>query len=455
MANGQISLRKQHNPQYGRTVVEFAAKENGCFFVVSHDLTFVRNLRNTLNKELVIGSDLIRSMSETGKFLAEIKSPLFKDKQVLLLVERVLDGRNTLAFIRQLKESFDHIFVIVLTSEVEKSVLVLLHEIGVDNFITKPASMDTIIEKIAFAIRPQSKLGQILDQAKEYLARGLAKEALSLSGKVLADIKPGSAAALMIQGDAHKALGDFDAAVASYEAAAEGAYMYLEPLKRLVDLYKQSGDVDGQLSYLEKLDKLSPLNVERKVDMGSIHLAKGEAEKAEALFEQAVAGATKEAMGLIEEIKRTIAERCLERSPELSERYFRSIIADKKDGLGREDIATFNRLGIALRRQGKWQDAVAEYQRALDISPQDENVLFNIAVAYTEGGRHAEAVSNMEKALEINPAFYAESPVASFNIGVMYLNARDAAKARLFLRKALELDPGHQGAQKLLQGLGK
>ncbi len=64
------------------------------------------------------------------------------------------------------------------------------------------------------------------------------------------------------------------------------------------------------------------------------------------------------------------------------------------------------------------------------------------------------AVKSLEKALALNPTFYTESPVACFNIGVMYLNARDAAKAKLFLRKCLELDPGHQGARKLLQGLG-
>jgi len=454
MAAGQLMKMRQQSPQYGKTVVEFAAKQNGCFFVVSHDHTFVRNLRNTLNKELIIGTDLIRSTTETAKFLAEIKTPLFKDKQIMLLIERVLDGRSTLGFIKQLKESFDRILVIVLTTEVERSVLVLLHEMGVDNFITKPASMDTIIEKIASAIRPQSKLGQIIDQAKDYLARGLSREALALADKILADIKPGSAAALMIQGDAHKALGDFAAAKTAYESAAEGAYMYLEPLKRLADLYKQSGDDGGQLTYLEKLDKLSPLNVERKVDMGSIHLARGDSERAEALFEQAVAGATKEAMGLIDEIKRTIAERCLESSPALSERYFRSIIEGKKGSLTREDIATFNRLGMALRRQGRWEDAVAEYGRALEVSPEDENVLFNMAVAYTEGGRRQEAVASLEKALGLNPTFYMDSPAACFNIGVMYLNAREGAKAKPFLRRCLELDPEHQGAQKLLLSLG-
>lgn len=450
---GMVMKVKQGSRLYEKTVVEFAARENGCFFAVSHDATFLRNLRNTLNKELSIGADLIRTTAETGKFLQEYRSPLFKDRPALLLIERLLDGHSTVAFIKQLKETFDKIYVIALTTEVERNVLILLHEIGVDNFITKPASMDTIIEKIAFTIRPQSKLGQMLDTAKDYLARGLLAEALALTERILAEVKPGSAAALMIQGDALRRLGDVRAAAAAYEAAAEGAHMYLEPIKRLADLFKEQGSMDDQLAYLEKLDKLSPLNVERKVDMGEIHLCKGRRERAEQLFDDAVKGAAKEARSLIEEVRLSIAERCLDKEPELSERFFRAVIEAKKDDLGRADISTFNRLGMALRRQGKWQEAVAEYERALTISPEDENVFFNMAVAFTEGGQHSQAVERLEKALALNPVFYADSPVLSFNVGVMYLNSGNRKKAKLFLKKALDLDPGHRGARKLLKDL--
>jgi tetratricopeptide (TPR) repeat protein len=454
MSNPMVLKAKSKGKQFEKTVIEFAAKDNGSFFAVSHDATFLRNFRQTLNKELVIGADVIRTSNDTSKFLAEAKSPLFKDKQILLVIERILDGKNVLPFIRQFKETYDKSYIIVLTTEVEKNVLVLLHEVGADNFITKPASMDTIIEKIAFTIRPQSKLGQMLDTAKDYLARGKADDALLLCEKILSDVKPGSAAALMIQGDAYKRLGKPAEAATAYGAAADGAQMYLEPLKRLAELYKEQGDLDNQLAFLEKLDKLSPLNVERKVDMGEIHVKKGDTQRAEALFDEAMKNATKEAMGLIEDVKRSIAERCMDAAPEMAERFFRSIIENKGEGLSRADLSTFNRLGMALRRQGKWNQAVEEYQKALSVSPNDENLLFNMAVAYTEGGEHGQAINTLEKALSNNPTFFAESTVICFNIGVMYLNARDRKRAKLFLKKTLELDPGHQGAQRLLSNLG-
>lgn len=438
--------------QYEKTIVDFVAKENGCFFAISHDQVFLKMYRQTLNKELVIGTDRIRALAEEHKFISEIKTPYFKDKKILLLIERVLDNRNTLSFVRTLKAMYEDMYIVVLTSEVERQVLILLHEIGVGNFITKPVSMDTLIEKIAFTIKPQGKIGQFIDTAKGYLAKGMYDEAVALSDKIL-KLKPGSAAALMLRGDAHKGKGEVAAAERSYAEAHKGAALYLEPLKKLADLYKDEGDLEKQLIYLQKLDRLSPLNVERKISMGEIHLEFGNAEAAEEFFEQAVANAKKEAQAMIEEVKRSIAEKCLDKAPATAERFFRSIIDAKGGQLRKSDIETFNRLGIALRRQGRWQDAVSEYGQALKISPDDENLYFNTAVAYTEGGRHTEAMRALERVIKLAPDFGADSPTLSFNMGVMCANGRNPQDAARFMRRTLELDPGHEGARKLLATL--
>ena len=41
------------------------------------------------------------------------------------------------------------------------------------------------------------------------------------------------------------------------------------------------------LACLEKLDNLSPINDERKIEIGKIHIEKGEPEKAQQFFEEA------------------------------------------------------------------------------------------------------------------------------------------------------------------------
>lgn len=437
---------------YEKAIVDFASGENGMFFAVSHDANFLKLFRQTLNKDLVIGTDRIRTLSEENKLLSELKSPYCKDKKPLLVIERVLNNRSMLAFIKNLKTLYEEMHIVVLTSEVERQVLILLHEIGVNNFITKPISVNTLIEKLAFTIKPQGKIGQYIDRAKSYLTKGMYDEAINLSTKIL-DLKPGSAAALMVRGDAWKAKGEAEEAEASYLEAHKGASLYLEPLKKLADLYKDEGDPDGQLKYLKKLDRLSPLNVDRKINIGEIHLESGDAEKAGEYFDEAVANARKEAQAMMEEVKRSIAEKCLDRAPETAEKFFRSILDDKRGVLKKSDIETYNRLGIALRRQGRWKDAVGEYEQALKISPDDENLHFNRAVALTEGGRHREAEQALSRVLELSPDFASESPTLSFNIGVMFSNARKPQEAKRFLKRVIKLDPGHEGAKSLLKDL--
>lgn len=438
--------------QYEKTLVDFVAKQDGVFYVLSHDHNFIKMFRGLLNKELVIGTDRIVAHSEETKLLSELKTPMYKDKRGVLLIERMLNNRSTVGFIRNLKAMHETMHVVVLTSEVERQVLILLHEIGVSNFITKPVSMNTLIEKLAFTIQPQGKIGQYIDKAKEYVQKGMYDQAVELSDKIL-EIKPGSAAALMIKGDAYKAMGDGQGAETAYMEAHEGASLYLEPLKKLSELHRDEGNLEKQLAFLKKLDKLSPLNVERKINMGAIHMEFGDSDKAEELFDQAVVNAKKEAQLMMEEVKRSIAEKCLDKAPNVAERFFRSILDSKGGVLRKSDIETFNRLGIALRRQGRWQDAVTEYEQALKISPDDENLLFNKAIAFAEGGDHKESVQAVQDALDINPDFGSNSPVVSFNMGVMFSNAKQPEKALRFLHRTLKLDPNHQGAKRLLSTL--
>ena len=65
----------------------------------------------------------------------------------------------------------------------------------------------------------------------------------------------------------------------------------------------------------------------------------------------------------------------------------------------------FNNLGIDLRKQGMFAEAVRHYKRALDLSQSDENLWFNLGRALFEGGRYKQAAPVFKKALELNPQF--------------------------------------------------
>lgn len=64
----------------------------------------------------------------------------------------------------------------------------------------------------------------------------------------------------------------------------------------------------------------------------------------------------------------------------------------------------FNEFGINLRKNKMYTQAVDYYEKASALSPNDENLLYNIARAYLEEKNIAKAVEYTNKALEKNPA---------------------------------------------------
>ena len=63
----------------------------------------------------------------------------------------------------------------------------------------------------------------------------------------------------------------------------------------------------------------------------------------------------------------------------------------------------FNNLGIDLRKQGMFAEAVKHYKKALDLSQQDEHLWFNLGRALFEGGMYKQAAPVFKRALDLNP----------------------------------------------------
>jgi tetratricopeptide (TPR) repeat protein len=145
----------------------------------------------------------------------------------------------------------------------------------------------------------------------------------------------------------------------------------------------------------------------------------------------------------------------MESAPELSEQYLRQALNTRKNMLDRSDIETYNRLGLMLRRQGKWQDAIAEYRKALKISPNDGGLFYNISMAYTEGRQYIEAYQYLDRALTLNPDLWRTGEAVCYNIATVYRRYGKKDLAVDYLKKALELNPGYAKAKSLLEEIGQ
>ena len=224
------------NSQYESTIIDFVQKDQGCFIVVSDDQAFAGALRSVLHKQLALtASSVLTIVADHSQILKVLKDADNGKRTPHVFMERILDGQDMTFMVKQLKTAFPRLLIIVLTVDVERHRIMYLHEMGADNFIAKPVSLQTIIEKLAFTIKPQTQLGVLIDSAREFLEDGRPERARLTALEIL-DMKPGSAAGLMVLGDAELALGNSDAAKQAYQEASDNAALYMEPLRKLAAL---------------------------------------------------------------------------------------------------------------------------------------------------------------------------------------------------------------------------
>jgi tetratricopeptide (TPR) repeat protein len=65
----------------------------------------------------------------------------------------------------------------------------------------------------------------------------------------------------------------------------------------------------------------------------------------------------------------------------------------------------YNTLGVKLRRKGDYPAAIHNYLRAIQLSPEDENILFNLSKAYYFMDEKDKAKKALVRALSINDDF--------------------------------------------------
>ena len=438
--------------KYETTIVDFFDSNEGHVLIISDDNTFFTILRQTITKLLGVQSPVFTTVNSVKKIESVIRTVFAQNEQVIVFLERVCNRHDLLYLVDEIKETYPHAKIILLTSEVAREQLVFLHEVGADNVIAKPISINMLIEKLAFTIKPQNKLGQLIDLSKKMLACGAYSQALNASKSIL-QMKPNSAAGLIVMGDAYLGLKNYKNARAAYEMASKAAPMYLEPLKKQVSLYESLGDFQNRLRCLNKLDGLSPLNLDRKITIGEAYMELGSSEHAEFVFDTAIEMAANESHNAAAEIAKRVADIYEKADPKSAEKYLKTVLKHKGNTLSENDLALFTSLGVVLRKQGKLKEAIEEYSKALEVSQNDANVYYHLAVALAEGRDYYKASDALHKVLRLNNNFGKTSPSVAYNMGFIFSKSRENKMAREMLADCLAMSPTHKKATSLLATL--
>src|SRR5262249_24108879 len=68
-----------------------------------------------------------------------------------------------------------------------------------------------------------------------------------------------------------------------------------------------------------------------------------------------------------------------------------------------EDAALYNRQGMTLYAQGRVEDAISQYQKAIDLDPKSAWPHLNVGIARLRQRKLDDTVAAYRKALEVDP----------------------------------------------------
>jgi tetratricopeptide (TPR) repeat protein len=102
---------------------------------------------------------------------------------------------------------------------------------------------------------------------------------------------------------------------------------------------------------------------------------------------------------------------------------------------------TENNLATAFQEDGRLEDAIAHYRRAIDLQPDYAPAYNNLGAALRANGQVDEAVASYQRALAIQP----EYPDAHYNLANALLEKNKPEEAAEHFRVALESIPGSAG----------
>ncbi len=428
-------------------------RDQGQIICVSDDKLFIDRLRGLICDELKMPVSCLVFLAKADTLLKSIRQAVEAKSAPLLLIEQDLRNRDMTFIVRMLKAGYPELKILLLTRETEKQRYVLLHESGVDGCIIKPVAGAPLLEKLALTLQPQGQVDRALEWARVLMGQGENLRALQVATQAL-EQKGSSAAVLLLMGDIFKAMKEYAKAADAYQKASRGQGIFLDPLRKLAELYAEMGQPEKQLEYLEKLDEISPLNLERKIQIGELALRLHKTEKARKTFDQAMKVSQREAHEHCAGVAYRVAEIYTESDPEVAAGFLQQGLAARRDFWSVEDIGVFNRLGLLLRRAGKWREATEEYKKALTVSPNDPVLHYNLAMAWLEGKEAEAARASALKTLALNPELPRKSAQIACNLASVFLATNDGMHALPLLRTALELEPDNAQARELLSKAG-
>jgi len=111
---------------------------------------------------------------------------------------------------------------------------------------------------------------------------------------------------------------------------------------------------------------------------------------------------------------------------------------DEEGGDVNARVRETSNLGLRYLNEGRVDEAIEEFKKALELVPDSAYMISNLGTAYMKAGQFDEALKMFRKAVDLEPGTAAHHA----NLGGLLLDMKQYAAAARQLETAVELDPG-------------
>jgi len=316
-----------------------------------------------------------------------------------------LKGRSALRNSKSAKDNHDAIQYLQEALRQDPNFALAYAGLADANLTLYKDTKDSIYAQKALATAQQA--ARLNDDLPEvHLALGSVYTATGRNTQAVAELQralslaPNSDDAYARLGDAHLASGQKVEAIAAYQAAIRANPYYWYNHNKLARGYLQTGDAEHALGEYKRVIELASDNPVGYENTAAVYIRQGN--------------------------------------------YVEAIPALEKAVAARSDGPNYSNLGTAYFFVKRYKDAVIAFEKAVQLSPNDEQVMGNLADAYRWAGSSELAQATYDKAiklayqqLQVNP----KSANVTGDLAMYYTKKGDSAHGVQYIRQARSIDP--------------
>ena len=102
----------------------------------------------------------------------------------------------------------------------------------------------------------------------------------------------------------------------------------------------------------------------------------------------------------------------------------------------KDSVAILNILGMSNAKINKHENAIINYKKAIELSPDNATTFFHLGVLYHDLNQFSEAIKYYKRAISINPTYID----AIFNMAYAYIDLEDNESAKEILNKLKNIE---------------